>query len=75
MACCDIANVTRSTVSHSTLHDKALQIANNPQHDGYQRILAPMVYKCFDKNAASMTTNQQLSDEQDKQITKKDSKW
>ena len=34
-----------------------------------------MVYKCFDKNAASMTTNQQLSDEQDKQITKKDSKW
>ena len=30
-----------------------------------------MVYKFFDKNAASITTNQQLSDEQDKQITKK----
>ena len=34
-----------------------------------------MVYKFFDKNAASITTNQQLSDEQDKQITKKNSKW
>ena len=29
--------------------DKAFNIAKNPKYDGYQRGLASMVYKCFDK--------------------------
>ena len=29
--------------------DKAFNIAKNLKHDGYQRILASMVYKFFDK--------------------------
>ena len=29
--------------------DKAFSIAKDPKHDGYQRDLASMVDKCFDK--------------------------
>ena len=32
------------------MRDKAFTIANNPKYDGYQRELASMVYKFFDKN-------------------------
>ena len=71
MAYSDFENLTRSTVSHKVLHDKAFEIANNPQYDGYQRVLASMVYEFFDKGVASVATNQQLSDELDKQIIKK----
>ena len=31
------------------LCDKAFNIAKNPKQDAYQRGLASMVYKCFDK--------------------------
>ena len=30
-------------------HDKALNIAKNPEYDGYQCGIVLMVYKCFDK--------------------------
>ena len=33
------------------LKDKAFEIANNPKYDGYQRGLASMVYKFFDKKS------------------------
>ena len=32
------------------LRDKAFNIAKDPKYDGYQRELASMVYKFFDKN-------------------------
>ena len=35
------------------MRDKAFNIAKNPKDDGYQRGLASMVYKCFDKKLAS----------------------
>ena len=31
------------------LKDKAFKIASDPKYDGYQRRLASMVYKFFDK--------------------------
>ena len=37
------------TASDKILRDKAFNIAKNPRYDGYQRGLASMVYKCFDK--------------------------
>ena len=40
--------------SHKVSKDKALKIANNPNYDGYQRGLASMVYKFFDKKSASL---------------------
>ena len=32
--------------------DKAINIAKNPKYDGYQRGLASMVYKSFDKKTS-----------------------
>ena len=45
----DFKDLTRRTAFNKMLHDKAFNIAKNPKYDGYQRGLASMVYKCFDK--------------------------
>ena len=37
------------TEADKVLRDKAYDIASNPKYDGYQRALASMVYKFFDK--------------------------
>ena len=49
MAYRDFKYSNRGTDSDKTLHDKALNIAKNPKYDQYQRGLASMVYKFFDK--------------------------
>ena len=38
------------------MRDKAFNIAKNPKYDGYQRGLASMVYKFFDKKTAATRT-------------------
>ena len=40
----------RRKFSDKILSDKAFNIAKNPKYDGYQRGIAFMVYKFFDKN-------------------------
>ena len=35
------------------LRDKAFDMASNPEYDGYQRGLASMIYKFFDKKATA----------------------
>ena len=63
--------------SDKALKDKAFAIANNPKHDGYQRGLASMVYKFFDKKSKGAGTkneikqNQQLANELHKPIIRK----
>ena len=49
MAYRDIKDDTRRTASDKILHHKIFNIAKNPKYDGYQRGLASMVYKFFDK--------------------------
>ena len=49
-------NLTRRTASDKILHDKAFSIAKNPKYDGYQRGLASMVYKFFDKKTSGRST-------------------
>ena len=44
-------DLQRKAQSGKVLKDKAFEIANNPKHDGYQRGLASMVYKFFDKKS------------------------
>ena len=53
MAYGDFKDLERRTASEEVLRDKAFNIAKNPKYDGYQRRLASMVYKCFDKKSAS----------------------
>ena len=54
MAYGDLKDLTRRTASDKILRDKAFNIAKNTQYDGYQRGLASMVYKFFDKKSASL---------------------
>ena len=49
MAYEEFKNLTRRTMSDKILRDKAFNIAKNPKYNGYQRGLALMVYKFFDK--------------------------
>ena len=52
MAYGDFKDLTRRTASDKILHDKALNIAKNPKYDEYQRGLASLVYKFFDKKTS-----------------------
>ena len=42
----------KRTQSDKVLRDKTFEIASNPKYDGYQRGLAAMVYKFFDKKSS-----------------------
>ena len=49
MAYGDFKDLARRTASDKILKDKAFNIAKNPKYEGYQRGLASMVSKLFDK--------------------------
>ena len=70
-------DLEKRTPSDKVLKDKASEIANNPKYDGYQRGLALMVYKFFDKKSKGtgikneIKQNQQLANELHKPIIRK----
>ena len=43
--------LTKTTDSDKVLRDKPFKIASNPKYNGYERGLASMVYKFFDKKS------------------------
>ena len=43
------------------LRDKAFDVAKNPKYDRYQRGLASMVYKFFDKKSTLLTWSETLA--------------
>ena len=45
----DFKDLKRRRASDKILRDKAFNIAKNSKYDGYQRRLASMVYRFFDK--------------------------
>ena len=47
----DHKDLINRTEADKVLRDKACDIASNPEYDGYQRGLASMVYKFFDKTS------------------------
>ena len=57
MAYVNFKDLARRTASDKVLRDKAFNIAKNPKYDGYQRGLASMVYKFFDKKSAGSGVN------------------
>ena len=46
-------DLINKTEADKVLRDKAYDIASNPKYDGYQRGLASMVYKFFDKKSTA----------------------
>ena len=75
MAYVKAKDLVERTQSDTVLRDKAFKIVSDPKHDGYQRGLASMVYKFFDKKSSgSGITNEpnyQLADELHKPIIRK----
>ena len=74
-------DLAKRTAADKVLRDKAFNIAKDPKYDGYQRGLASMVYKFFDKKTTgsgvttlankSIPQNEQLAEELHKTIIKK----
>ena len=54
MAYGDFKDIARRTTSDKVLKDKAFNFAKNSKYDGYQRGLASMLYKFFDKKSTSL---------------------
>ena len=84
MAYGDFKDLKRRAAADNVLRDKAFNIAINPKYDGYQRGLASMVYKFFDKETKasgvtlanksaikSIPQNEQLAEELHKPIITK----
>ena len=57
MAYGDFKDLKRRTASDKILRDKVFNIAKNPKYDRYQRGLASMVYKFFDKKSKRSGVN------------------
>ena len=53
-------DLKKITASDKVLRDKGFSIAKNPKYDGYQRGLASMVYKFFDKKSKGSDLNMPL---------------
>ena len=68
-------DLTKRTASDRVLRDKAFEIESNPKYDGYERGLASMVYKFFDKKSKGrgieFMPNQLLADLADIQLINK----
>ena len=63
MAYRDFKDLARRTASDKVLRDIAFNIAKNPKCDGYQRGLASMFYKFFDKKSAGSSFNMHTNNE------------
>ena len=66
-------DLTKITQSEKGLRDKAFKFASDPKYDGYQRGLASMVYRFFDKKSsgsgiAVTEPNYQLANELHRQV-------
>ena len=69
-------DLTKRAAADRVLRDKAFNIARDPKYDGYQRGLASMVIKFFDKKTVgsgikSIPKNEQLPEELHKPIITK----
>ena len=61
----DFKVLPRRIASDKVLGNKAFNIAKNPKYAGYQRGIASMVYKSFDKKSSGGgIKNENVSDQQ-----------
>ena len=73
----DFKDLTRRTAADKLLRHKAFNIANDPKYDGYQRGIAPMVFKFFDKKTSGSgikndnISNKELAEELHKPIIRR----
>ena len=53
----EVKDLAKRTASDKVLKDKAFNVAKNLKYDGYQRVVASMVYKFFDEKFAGSRVN------------------
>ena len=74
MAYGDFKDLAKRIALDKVLRNKAFNIAKNPRYDGYQRGLASIVYKYFDKKSkgsgVAMLQNDQITNDLHKSIRK-----
>ena len=64
--------MAKGTISDKILKDRHFQIDMNRNYNGYQRALASMVYKFFDKKTGlRVSVNEHLAEELHKPVIKK----
>ena len=61
MAYGDFKDLARTTTYDKVLRDKSFNSAKNPKYDGYQRVLASIVYIFFDKKPQVVVLIMKLS--------------
>ena len=57
-------DLEKRTQSDKVLKDKAFKIASDPKYDGYQRMLASMVYEFFDKKSKGGSVKNEVKENQ-----------
>ena len=68
----DSKYLAKRTISDKILKNRAYEIARNCKYDGYQRALASMVYKFFDKKIETgVSINEKIAEELHKPVIKK----
>ena len=72
----DFKDLVKRTASDKVWWDKVFNIAKNPKYDGYQRGLASMIYKFFDKKTVGSgidmnANNEKVAEELHKPIIRK----
>ena len=68
----DSKDMAKGTISDKIRKDRHFQIDMNRNYDGYQRALASMVYKFFDKKTGlRVSVNEHLAEELHKPVIKK----
>ena len=72
----DFKDLAKRTAADKVLRDEVFNIDENPKYNGYQRGLAYMVYKVFDKKTVGsgikyMPQNEQLAEELHELIIRK----
>ena len=68
----DSKDLAKRTISDKIFKNRAYEIARDHKYNGYQRVLASMVYRFFGKKTRSgMNVNEQLAKELHKPLIKK----
>ena len=72
MAYGDFKDLNRRTFSDEVLRDKGFNIAKNPKYDWYERGIASMVYKLFDKKSkgSGVNVSSEFNEESAKELHK-----
>ena len=55
-----LKDLSKRTAADKVWRNKAFNIVKSPMYDGYQRGLASLVYKFFDKNSTGRGANNEI---------------